>query len=716
MARFLPGATPRVFAALAALCVGHSLELSLSPDDLKTLERSKPCKTAGSPQQGGQAHGGSLLPGCMCPMGLRGFTGPGSVPGFGNQTTYVLAGLRPGEVEVVTVDVKTANWVRCNNVSVATSVAKLLKIPLKRVTVTPWSWTPEVPQVNYLAFVQEDHDRCDCDASDGRAEHGVGFRRVESSQAPASGAPLNSVPDTSVMTVAQFRALQAAQDASQIAAATPTPPPLVPPWGSIDPFAAPIPAPPRARVQMLTRDPCLVKLLRLYTSWFRQHLASVLQVPQDKLLLDPPPVEGTVGLLQLDSSLSSQEAADSSEKVGQVPVLAVHECSGAELHERMQQLHLDLGLLSERQPPNYVVVGNFTGAMPLNYSVLPPNPNASNVSNATNATTYPVTPQRVFLAMNLTNIDYDKFAESWSLIGAFDTIVKGAIGASGHVPSDAIKMALYPGSIGVEATITPPPNTAPAAILAFLNDTVCPETVGRLNAMVALSGVTTGGINCSQLELKLIDPPFPPEEKNRAWIAFWNVVILPPYAEEGSWRLLNEANDPKSEITKLFPLTLARVPGMKYRAIKDDNAANETRLPPPLDKALRFKLPNPINEEAALQAEIERMKNEEEKADFIIKDKQAAERMQIQRILEATEVTKRKIDEEAATVVRAAKAHVAALFNSSGAEAPVIVPWGVLTDRSPDATSPYPWQRQIPPPQVYSKVNLLSKKQKVLRR
>jgi hypothetical protein len=279
-------------------------------------------------------------------------------------------------------------------------------------------------------------------------------------------------------------------------------------------------------------------------------------------------------------------------------------------------------------------------------------------------------------------------------------------------------MALYPGSIEVEAVITPPPNTAPLAILAFLNATVCSEMEGRLNAMVALSPVTTGFIMCSQLELKLLDPPFEPEEKNRAWVAFWNVVALPPYADYASWDLLNLANDPQSEVTKLLPMTLARVPGLRYRAIKPYNAANETRLPPPLDKALRFKLPSPINEEAALEHEMERMKKEEQQADLVIQDEAAAERMRIDRVMRAAAATRVKIAMEDAKIVKSAKLHVAELFNGTlEGEAPDIVPWGVLTGHNEDADSPYPWQQQIPPPQIYTgKTGLVQRKQKVLRR
>merc|ERR1719324_720664 len=105
-----------------------------------------------------------------------------------------------GEVEVLTVDPRLANRVRCDNVSIAKDIAKSLKIPVKRITVTPWSWAlPDPPQRNYLAFVQEDHERCDCGGADG---HLQGYRKVKSA---TDGWRL--MPDTTVMTVSQYQAL-----------------------------------------------------------------------------------------------------------------------------------------------------------------------------------------------------------------------------------------------------------------------------------------------------------------------------------------------------------------------------------------------------------------------------------------------------------------------------------------------------------------------------
>ena len=51
---------------------------------------------------------------------------------------------------------------------------------------------------------------------------------------------------------------------------------------------------------------------------------------------------------------------------------------------------------------------------------------------------------------------------------------------------------------------------------------------------------------------------------------------------------------------------------MQYRGLQTPNLAlqdaNETRLPPPEDKAVGFAIPDPYDEEARIKAEKKRMK------------------------------------------------------------------------------------------------------------
>merc|ERR1740130_1645557 len=104
--------------------------------------------------------------------------------------------------------------------------------------------------------------------------------------------------------------------------------------GSATPAGAGTEPPPSSRVQMLTRDPCLVHLLREMTPQFRTKIAALLGVPEDKVILDPPPVKGTVGLLQLDTKLNSEK------EFRQVPVLGVRQCNPVSQVEMMKRLSL----------------------------------------------------------------------------------------------------------------------------------------------------------------------------------------------------------------------------------------------------------------------------------------------------------------------------------------------------------------------------------------
>jgi hypothetical protein len=373
-------------------------------------------------------------------------------------------------------------------------------------------------------------------------------------------------------------------------------------------------APPKSRVQMLTRDPCLVHLLREATPHFQKEVASCLGMPQDKLILDPPPVKGTIGFMQLDTTLNSETESQ------QVPVLGVHECNPADLADRLQHLSLvsldsetigEMGTELEPAPEPEPAPGPSPFFAPSPdlpvFSVVNETSMTAMATNTTNATT----PQRVHLAMKLFNLDYDLLTASWPLVSSFTTVMKLAIGITAHVPRDAIKMAIYPGSVMVEAKIMPPPNTAATAVEAFLNGTVCEAAVARLNTLVSLEKAKIGELDCSILELYLEDPPFEADESNRPWIAFWNVVFPPPLPQEGAWRLLQQVNEPGTCASKLLPMTLARIPGMQYRAMQDPNEAikgsKEVRLPPPSDKAVGFTLPNPYDEQTELEWSMKKM-------------------------------------------------------------------------------------------------------------
>lgn len=641
----------------------------------------------------------SLFPGCTCPLRIPGMKPPVPMVPQEPIPQYIVKHLKPGEIEVVTVNVRLANEVRCDNVTLAADVAKLLKIPVKRVSVQPWSWTLGVPQSNYLAFVQEDHERCDCKSDNGKMLHDQGFKKAK-----ASGATEGMVVqghDTTVMTVAEYKALYAASthdrspvpgsaaSASSAPGAAPGPAPgpalaaPAPAESGSGPAPAPLipPPPPAARVQMLTRDPCLVQMLRQHTENFREKISMLLGVPMDKLIIDPPPVKGTVGLLQLESHVGTEGHSR------QVPVMAVQHCNIADAADIMQST--PLSLVSQR---------NFTAAaaampMMMNYTVATPNG-----TNATNAT-FNFTGQRVALAMNLGNIHYDALAASWTMVSTFTHILKAAIAQAANVPTTDVKIALYPGSVIVEAKILPTNGSAPQ-ILSLLNETVCNSTSSSLDAYTGLDPVKFGNglVDCSILSLTLENPPFELDESNRAWIAFWAVVIQPPFDQEGSWRLLNLMNEMDSELSHLLPRTLARVPGLRYRALKEPNLANETRLPPPEDKAVGIKLPNPVDEEAAMAAELERMKKEKEHQEFVIKDKEAMEQMMALKAIHNGRVAQRMLKEADTRITHAAEVHAAAIVAPNRTRGIQLVNPSVLMGDDPTAESPYPWVDQLPGP------------------
>jgi hypothetical protein len=204
-------------------------------------------------------------------------------------------------------------------------------------------------------------------------------------------------------------------------------------------------------------------------------------------------------------------------------------------------------------------------------------------------------------------------ARDVKLVSAMALEVKGALSRGIAMnssmalilPADSVKMAFYPGSVVVEAIITPPAGVPSLSMLEALRSTACNQTSFQLNEMTAMDSVKKGTIGCRLLGLSLKEPPQKREEEqaNRAWIAFWSIVLLPPYAKDAAWHLLNLANTPRTDVSNLLPMTLARVPGLKYRALDEQNVVNETRLPPPEDRAVGFALPNPYDEEAAEAAE-----------------------------------------------------------------------------------------------------------------
>lgn len=618
----------------------------------------------------GLPQAGVLYPSCMCPMPFppgahrRRRSAPAPAPAPGPAPAPApCPGTGCGQVEVLTVDVRLANKVRCNNASVAKDVAKLLNIPVQRITVTPWSWAMDIPQSNYLAFVQEDHERCDCNADGGKVMRGQGFRKLRKE---TDGTAIE--PDRRVMTVSQYNAMLAIAQKKSLADA-----------------AASGPQP--SRIQMLTRDPCLVQLLQSQTTYFRKKLSFLLGLPEEKVIIEPPLVKGTVGLLQVSTRTHTESQAH------QVPFLVVQHCNAVEAAQREQHLHSSL--LSYDNVPSPAP----TAPTPTSPAPAAPTPTqdynvaSTGESNLINNNRGGL-PQHVSLVMRLSSIDYDMVASNMTLLSSVSAVAKSAISISGHIPGNAIKIAIFPGSLTIEATITPPGETEAAAILAFLGGTVCNQTAKSFNALAELNLATVGTIDCSVLSLSLKDPPLPSDELNRPWIAAWSVTILPPFAEEGAWRLLNLVNKDMSKVSKLLPMTLARVPGLHYRSIKEPNAVNETRLPPPDDRAVGIVLPDMAGVEELKQEDFQvdgkRMKREHVAARLRLEMKSELELKKAQAELGAAQQVSQTISQTDAKLTNAAKVHAETIRPAyEDVSGPDIMPPDVLVGSDNEEESPY---------------------------
>lgn len=71
---------------------------------------------------------------------------------------------------------------------------------------------------------------------------------------------------------------------------------------------------------------------------------------------------------------------------------------------------------------------------------------------------------------------------------------------------------------------------------------------------------------------------------NRPWVAWWMIKILPPNASLPIPKLLSAVNNPKGGLTRILPLTFARMPNMAHPFI--ENHGTFAILPPPVDQSL----------------------------------------------------------------------------------------------------------------------------------
>jgi len=348
----------------------------------------------------------------------------------------------------------------------------------------------------------------------------------------------------------------------------------------------------------------------------------------------------------------------------------------------------------------------------------------TNSTNGTNATEPPTFTKHLSMALKLDNLDYDLLASSWPLVSAFTASVKKAIGLTADVPESNAKIALYPGSVVIEAKIKPPNATVdPAAVASLLDGNICSEVIAQLNPLVTMTGLVKGSFNCTQLDLEQEDPlvtPFVDNQTNRPWIAFWSIVLAPPTtkAQDDAWRFVQKMDEPGSCLSHLLPQTLARIPGLLYRGLQQPNAAiNSTqvvRLPPPNEKALGpLKTPNPYDRKAEEAWNKKRVEQEAEAAETKAKTQEAVDlSMSLSAAKEANE-TQAVMKDTEAVIIRAAKLHAEAARPTSAKRGPDIIPFDVdecdheLGAANGGSASPYPRMDQSPPADYWTSVDLL---------
>lgn len=195
----------------------------------------------------------SIIPKCNCPP-------PAVVKeAEGPEVIEPVIGC-PGELEVLTVDVGLANRVRCDNATLAAELAMAVGIPVEQLHIIPWSWTPS-HQVG-LNLLQE------MATEQAEAIH----RRSCNCAAP------------------NFLQEDAAPGPSPAPAPAPENPCLRPKLNISLLGDAP------SKVQMLTRDPCLVKALRNDPGLFQKAIADLMHIDIARISIGLPTVAGDEGL------------------------------------------------------------------------------------------------------------------------------------------------------------------------------------------------------------------------------------------------------------------------------------------------------------------------------------------------------------------------------------------------------------------------------------
>lgn len=518
----------------------------------------------------------------------------------------------PAVVEVLTTDVGLANRVRTDNVTIAKETAATLGVPVSRIHVLPWSWTPQHPASPFLALLQEHNQTnptnstCGCPVT-GKLRDGWGN------------------PWQRVMTVPEFYRLREQQ----------------------------IERMPPARVQMLTRDPCLVYRLHKYTEAYRDLIAKMLDVPVRKVQVSLPPVQGLVGAMLVQTGSSSvsllavrQASCEPGQEDGQ-PVDPRHDMSvlqqkrknvPTERSQLVDYIRQRLGAggqdpsssqpYTEGQAPQ----GWLTHGMP------PTDTGAASLSTVTAYTC-------CCPAAGVTN----------SPNGTTSTVATASVATNASAPTSASKS-----------------NVTAGGCVPALPNGVCSPGYER---NTCYRNVTLPALTCAQGNLSNCTNA---TGENRPWIYVWSVSILQPDPNGEAMKLLLDVDEGCGDLAKLLPLTLARVPGLNYPTFAN-NTLSDVRLPPPADTAIGIRVPKFLTPKERKEEQLEMQTERQERLGNLKRQAVLRERQLFKDARGAMMEGLRDrhlLKEEMARVQEAARNHATKL-SMNAATGPSLQPWEV---------------------------------------
>mmetsp|Transcript_14780 Transcript_14780/g.51807 ORF Transcript_14780/g.51807 Transcript_14780/m.51807 type:complete len:839 (+) Transcript_14780:257-2773(+) len=382
------------------------------------------------------------------------------------------------------------------------------------------------------------------------------------------------------------------------------------------------------RVQFLTVDPCLVARLRYDGNLYMKEIAKTLDVQPQQLVLEPPAMDGdesrpwlkglsllqqtrfacdlnpeAIALLsrkrqsQRSSSGSSGRAADVETSLSPAPApVAGYAASPASAPE---------------PPPESALSASATAAGP-SAAAAPRSPSAAAPAPA------PTGVEVVNVKFTIANLDYTALIANPNIHEEMSDLIRAVVAtdAGSSVSAKEVQVSFFPGSVKVEASIIPSAGANVAKIKnrlatsAFLSASL----LAGVQAVTGLAFVSVGPVillGPVSVTMGLLGPrqlfgssapapaasapapapaPAPASraapEANSPRIAVWSITVLPPLEYFLADRLRDMVNTPHGNLSRLLPLTLARVPGLRYPSYAENASLPVIPLPLPLNNSI----------------------------------------------------------------------------------------------------------------------------------